>query len=193
MPEKIYGRIQDGRVAEYPVTETQIKNRGKSVTDFAAVVYDSKPVIAVTECLMEKAVVEGAKIHISYTITALPLEGLFRTVIERYKTPDHPTVTVDEVDTLLASAIYRQINTLAQQKLDAFAATKNYNSIDQAASFKTSGIAEYASDGQIASDLRDKTWQAVESYIADVKAGKIAFPLAIIDFASALPGLSWDK
>jgi len=78
-----------------------------------------------------------------------------------------------------------------QRRLDTFALTKGYDNILSAATYATSLIPKFAAEGLCAATLRDSTWAALYSLLADVEAGTKPMPTSFADVQTTLPELVW--
>lgn len=87
-----------------------------------------------------------------------------------------------------------QANVVAavQARLDTFANTRNYDGILSACTYATSQVPKFAAEGQRAVDLRDSTWNALYTILAEVQAGNRVV-LVYTDIESELPVLSWNN
>lgn len=77
-----------------------------------------------------------------------------------------------------------------QEHLDSFAQTRNYDGIMSAATYATSAVPKFRSEGQYAVEARDETWNAAFAIIDAVKAGKRETP-ETEDALAELPVLRW--
>lgn len=89
--------------------------------------------------------------------------------------------------------IQQQCVTGAQQRLDDFAKTRNYDGILSACTYATSTIPRFAAEGRCAVDARDATWQALYSFMADVESGAKPMPTGFLDVEPLLPALAWPQ
>lgn len=80
-----------------------------------------------------------------------------------------------------------------QARLDAFARTRNYDSILSACTYATSTIQKFRDEGQHCVNLRDATWAAAYIILAQVQAGTRPMPTGIADIAADLPVLEWAQ
>jgi hypothetical protein len=74
----------------------------------------------------------------------------------------------------------------AQSWLDATARAWGYDSVISAASYATSGVAQYKADAQALIGWRDALWQAAYTIDVSVKNGQAA-PATAADFLAMLP------
>ena len=77
-----------------------------------------------------------------------------------------------------------------QQRLDAFAQTRYYDSILSACTYATSTVPRFRADGQYCVDARDSTWGICYQVLAEVEAGTRPMPTAD-ELLALLPVLAW--
>ena len=86
--------------------------------------------------------------------------------------------------------ITAQFTALIQSRLDAFAQTRGYDGILSAATYATSAVAKFASEGRAAVTMRDTTWVTAATILADVQSGARPVPTwAAVE--AELPVLEW--
>lgn len=93
----------------------------------------------------------------------------------------------------LAEQFMAECTDRAQQRLDAFAQSRGYDSIVSLCSYATSGNANFAAEGQRGVLLRDQTWQALIDIKAAVIAGDRAMPESWEAVEAELPELKWHE
>jgi len=75
----------------------------------------------------------------------------------------------------------------AQARLDAFARSRNYDSILSACTYANSTNPTFAAEGAYCVQLRDQTWAKLYEMLAEVQAGTRAIPTSFDDIAPELP------
>jgi hypothetical protein len=80
---------------------------------------------------------------------------------------------------------------LIQERLDEFARSRNYDCILSACTYATSSVAKFKAEGQCCVALRDSTWSAAYTVLAQVQSGQRAMPHTISDISTDLPVLVW--
>lgn len=90
-----------------------------------------------------------------------------------------------------AQALQHSIVDSTQQRLDAFARTRNYDGILSACTYATSTVPKFQAEGQYAVQVRDATWAALYAFMADVQAGTRSVPSGFEDVEPLLPALEW--
>lgn len=80
-----------------------------------------------------------------------------------------------------------------QARLDDFARSRNYDSILSAATYATSSIPQFASEGQYAVEIRDATWMKIYDMLNEIQAGNRQVPQSYVDIEGELPALQWPS
>lgn len=89
------------------------------------------------------------------------------------------------------NVIKESIISATQERLDAFAQTRNYDGILSCCTYATSTNATFQAEGQRAVQLRDDTWQALYNILGQVATqGRVVASYA--DVEPDLPVLSWS-
>lgn len=78
-----------------------------------------------------------------------------------------------------------------QYRLDAFAQTRGYDNMLSACTYATSGQAQFKAEGQRCVALRDTTWAAAYTILAQVDAGTRPMPATLADIEGDLPVMEW--
>ncbi len=101
--------------------------------------------------------------------------------------------TPEQIASNKAESQRRMIETyvkIAQDRLDDFAKTRNYEGILSACTYASSSVLKFASEGQYALLARDTTWAACYALMGEVQAGTHAVPTTA-EFEAVLPALAW--
>ena len=131
----------------------------------------------------------------------------------RYTSPENTVVAIIDEDgisrmSMLASALPEGTNILpyvktpeqikmeivdaVQQRLDAFAQTRNYDGILSACTYATSTVPKFAAEGQCAVSARDATWATCYQIMTAVQSGQRPLP-TVEQVLSELPALAWPN
>lgn len=92
-----------------------------------------------------------------------------------------------------AEQIKADVTKATQDRLDAWAKTRNYDGILSAATYATSRIPQFAAEGQAAVTARDATWAALYGLLAEYQAGTRPMPAGFSDVEPLLPVLEWPQ
>ena len=110
---------------------------------------------------------------------------------ERVDVTVDPHVIVPFIPAKTPEQIKAEILAATQQRLDEFAESRGYDGILSAASYVTSTVEQFATEGQRAVNLRDQTWAALYAMLAEVIAGTRSMPAGYADIEAELPTLEW--
>lgn len=88
-------------------------------------------------------------------------------------------------------AMKQSIVAQAQERLDAFARTREYDGILSACTYATSSVPKFKAEGQYCVDARDATWNSLYTMMAEVEAGTRPMPTGYADIEADLPPLAW--
>lgn len=100
----------------------------------------------------------------------------------------------EEIQTYLIDKAYKDFDSKVEQRLNAFAATRRYNSIYTAANYRDNPVQKYAEEGAYCFRMLGETYAKCEellaSYMPDVLAGKRPTP-TWEEIEAQLPILEW--
>ena len=80
----------------------------------------------------------------------------------------------------------------AQERLDTFAQSRNYDNILSACSYASSQVPKFQSEGQQCVNARDNTWAALSAILDEVQSGAREVPAGFAEIESELPVLQWS-
>jgi hypothetical protein len=92
-----------------------------------------------------------------------------------------------------AAELQNSVVQQTQRRLDAFAQTRNYDSILSACTYASSTLTKFADEGQYCVQARDETWAALYEILADVQAGTRPVPTSFAEIEEELPTLAWPE
>lgn len=99
-------------------------------------------------------------------------------------TPPAPQpLTPDQIKAIIVQA--------AQERLDAFARTRNYDGILSACTYASDPDPVFAAEGQWCIAKRGATWATLYSILTEGQAGTRPIPTGFADIEAELPDLSW--
>ena len=99
--------------------------------------------------------------------------------------------SVASIKAAQGKALQAAIITATQTRLDAFAATRNYDGILSACTYASSGVPRFAAEGQAAVNARDATWATLYTILGAVQSGTRPMPTSFSDIEPDLPALVW--
>ena len=180
-----YARIQNNKVAEYPLSWSDIVSQHP---DTSFVYGDYTPpkgyVLVKTEPIpehnqwLQKAVKDKVK-------------KVGSAWVEKYLIVDKTGDELEQGKVEYSAWLKKQMIEKTQLRLDEFAQSKGYDNILSACTYATSKVEKYRAEGQRAVDLRDETWGTLENILNAIDAGILAFTTSYDDIEQELPVLSW--
>lgn len=197
MSDKVYARVVDGKVAEYPVAPIHITNRAHPLSWYTEVVFDTRPEEKEFFTVQEEVKVIGGRVQVSFKQVPQSLDS----VLARINNPTNaipadgqelPAVAFADVAPAAVQRVIELARELVQKRLDDFAREKNYDGILSVASYATSKNSVFAVEGQKAVDARDDSWLALYTYLGKVQGGVLPVPKTSADIEAVLPALSWE-
>lgn len=198
--KKVFGRVEDGKIVEYPVYEEHILVRGHPFEWYTPCIFEGKPTdIPQYYFAREAQRIVGDQIVVSYVVEPMGISQLINTLWggdpNRPLMPNETELVspaLADIDPLLLKAIETAAKDLIQAKLDTFAATRGYDGILSAASYVSSTNTGYAADGQRAVNRRDATWDAANTFFNNVLSGQAPMIKSFTDVEAVLPELTWS-
>ncbi len=98
-----------------------------------------------------------------------------------------------ELQAATLQKVVDEIKRRTQERLDAFAQTRDYNDAASCASYATSRKAQWAAEGQYIIDARDNTWEVLLQIFSDIQASLRSMPSGYGEIESELPALEWPN
>lgn len=102
-----------------------------------------------------------------------------------------PYLSPEQEGELRKAQLQDEIITAVQQRLDSFAATRNYNGMLSLCTYATSTNAKFSAEGQYGVELRDATWAKCYEILGEVEAGTRPLPTGYDEIAPELPTPNW--
>lgn len=195
--QKVYARVVDGKVVEYPVAPIHITNRAHPLSWYTEVVFDTRPEEKEFFTVQEEVKVVGGRVTVSFKQVPQSLDA----VLARINNPSNaipadgeelPAVAFGDVAPEAVQRVIELAREMVQKRLDDFAREKNYDGILSVASYATSKNSVFAVEGQKAVDARDESWLALYTYLGKVQGGVLPVPKTSADIEAVLPALSWE-
>lgn len=125
--------------------------------------------------------------RITHTVReAAPIDG-----VQQWEVIPLPADVAERNRIEAAKALQDTIVQATQDRLDAFARTRNYDSILSACTYATSSVLTFAQEAAYCIAARDETWATLYQVLADVQSGSRPVPAGYADIEPLLPALEW--
>lgn len=189
---KIYAKVENNKVVEYPVLALHITNRSHPKSWYTPCLFGNKPEITPYQYLKEVKTIVDNYVRISYTVH----EKTLSQVLSMFKVPSINLLdsTPKDISELTNDDILKvkELASIEVQKiLDAFAQTKDYDDIKSVATYVNSSILAFSTEAATAISLRDQCWNNLNTYLIDVQAGTTPVPTKQSEILAVLPTLAW--
>lgn len=146
----------------------------------------------VSERVQQSAAVLTDKGHYEQTWIVLPRFEDFTDDMDVFHSAETQLAAAVSADQQAnVQKIQENIIRSAQDRLDTFARTRNYDGILSACTYATSSIPNFAREGQDAVNARDNTWAALYTILAEVQVGTRQMPTNFDEIEPELPELIW--
>jgi hypothetical protein len=89
--------------------------------------------------------------------------------------------------------IAAEVVAATQQRLDAFAQTRNYDGILSACTYADDPVQKFAAEGQYCVAARGATWAKLYEILGEVESGSRPVPSSYADIENELPALAWPE
>jgi hypothetical protein len=188
---EIYGKVEDGKVIEYPVYKEHIINRSHPFEWYSKVIYADQPELAVDEYAKEILTVGVGIINCSYTIEKLSLQAL---LVKAGRSSDGLTkVLAKDLDPILLAKVIEYVLQYSSNRLELFVKSKGYDSVLSAISYKDSLVDKYKSEANQVIIMRDNLWNTLLTYVDSVKSGSVDFPVSTVDIDKVIGSFSFTE
>lgn len=197
---KVYAKVENGVIVQYPVLPIHILNNGTPLEWFTEVERDTLPEIPDFYWLQESLKVltplnQPVRVVASYTLVAYTLSQILDSLQKPSEMPGMPSgIPMDIADVPLETVnrVAQLATNYAKDRLDAFVHERNYDSIATAVTYRDSAVPQFAHEANLAFGYRDQTYAALYQYLGKVQAAQVPVPIAVSDIEAILPVLSWE-
>lgn len=196
--EKVFCRVRDGQVVDYPVYAHYIRARSHPISLYTEVISDPKPEIDKYQYLSEELTIVGEVVRRSYSVHICDFQTVLNCIhgvnemdMMGEDGEEVTPVEIKDVEPRAVEIVTELAKALAQDKLDAWAKEKDYDGILSVASYATSTLSNFQTEGQRAVEMRDLCWGALYQYLSEVMTGQSPVPTTVEQIKARLPELSW--
>ena len=201
---KVYAKVEDGRVIEYPVYADNIKARGEPLEYYLECVvfpYGDIPPYhypSIVKKVVTEHVTSGqslaSKVYISYEMVPFSIDQLLEIAATKADTAQSGEVvaaSIQMVDNELINRISDAVVAEAEKILNQFAAEKNYDSIITLVGYAADPNPVLKNEGLSGVDSRSEMWVALSEFLTAIKSGTQAIPKTFAEIKAILPTPKW--
>ncbi len=194
----IYARIDPEKfeILEYPVLGIAIKNRAHPFDWYTKVIFKKKPEAVRFHTVQEHLEVLGDQVIASYTVVPDTLNQILTSLYmakANATEAGQPVVPVmfSDLDQTAIEHIVRLCSKYVEDKMDAFAALKNYSSMSSACNYTGSSNSNFLADTTKCNQIRDNTLITAYAYLNKIRNGELAVPRDTSEIDAILPPMEW--
>jgi hypothetical protein len=130
---------------------------------------------------------------IPFTASPDDIEQMGRDIYAKAVAGDYGPVAAYTAPAKTPEQIESEIVVATQQRLDAFAQTRNYDGVLSACTYATDANPKFAAEGQYCVEARGATWTKLAEMLAEVQANTRPMPTGYADIEPELPTLVWPN
>lgn len=180
----MFARINEsGVVVEYPV--------------YAGAIRNAHPNVSFPQSMPAASIAEYG--YVPVTSAPMPTPARLQKVEERLPvlhsgqwTQVWAVVDMSPAEIVVANQLLQaDIAAQTQERLDAFARTRNYDDIKSACTYAGCSVPRFNAEGSYCQDKRAETWDKLYQILAEVEAGTRPMPGGYGDVEPELPALVW--
>lgn len=201
MSQKLFARIVDGAVVEYPVLELHIINRAHPFDWYTPVVVLKTPEYDPTfEYIKEELSISGNYVVATPTVVQYDVDQVLtnlaypngRTFAMEGEDDGKVEVVFANLDPKVVNRVVNMVSKRVSDMLDEFARTKNYDDVKSCATYSNSTNATFKAEADRIIELRDQCFSDLYLYIAEVSTGTKPVPSSFSEIQALLPELTWE-
>lgn len=192
----LFARVEEGKIVEFPVYRLHIVNRAHPFSWYLPVQESEKPALPDFSRYEQTLTVYPDYVGAVYTVVPLTLAELLASIRRRpsFFTPggtENPVPKYEEIDEALATHIKNEIANYGHAKLDEFAKTRGYNTLESLISYRGDPTASLATEAERGFLLRSQTWAALLGYFEAIQTDAKPVPTTLAEIDAVLPELTW--
>ena len=189
MSKNVYAIVRDGEIAEYPMSDENVRMRSLPHELLTPVIYDQDPPPASFNTrVVEHLRLEENTVHVKYSVEERSIGDMLSETHALMRSW-HPRTPMSPALYLIVCRMRLELINMYRARIDDVAKSMGYVNACDLASFINSGIEKYAKSAKAIIELRDAFWSAFYDYMERCEAGKTAYPARISDIDTQLPAL----
>ncbi len=187
--QDIYGKIEAGKVIEFPVTVPIIEARGHTVYQYSPVCFEAAPSYhAPTEKLAQTLKVVNNVIHVSYMKQPKALEE----ILNSFRISPVQRKLIQEIDGTTQRVIQTLIEHMVENQINRLGAQRGYSTINNALSrYTNSSVDTFKKEAAFIQAALDAAWTNLIAYMQDVQSGQRPVPVTVAEVEAVLAIPTW--
>lgn len=192
--DKIYARVVNGVITEFPVFEHHINSRNHPLNWYTLCKSTIRPKVTEFQSITSEPHVVNDEVIIEYKVHDNDLQFLLTKA--GMVDPKNPTgITpkpIAEINPNLVTQIRKKATEHAQIAIDNFAKERGYYDANSAVSYEFSTVEKFANEANKVKVARDQLWLKLHAYVAEIMKGNIPFPTKVSEIEAVFPVMKWE-
>lgn len=187
----VFARVVNGEIVELPVYRLHIRNRAHPLSWYRPVIDVDKPELPAFSYYEVTHKVAETCVYASYKVIPYTLAQMLSQLTRQGRPGDNTPPVIGDIDPIVINHIYGLVSNYATDKLNAFAAERQYDSIKSLIEYRHFSIPQLQAEGQRGFDLLQQTWAILLAYFNGVSTGVESVPTSITQIDNLIPALTW--
>jgi len=185
----VYGKIEAGKVIEFPVTVPIIEARGHTVFQYSPAVFEAAPSYhAPTETLTQTLKVVNNVIHVSYMKQPKALEE----ILNSFRVSPVQRKLIQEIDASTQRVVEALVERYVENQINRLGAQRGYSTINNALSrYTNSSVQTFKKEAAFIQAALDTAWTNLIAFMQDVKSGHRPVPVSMAEIEAVLAIPTW--
>lgn len=195
MQERLFARIVDRQVVEFPITQTELGARNASAEVYVECYYAGgvrllAEDLAPYEKIIETPTLFGPIVTVTQTVVKKSLTDLYGELTQ-IAIDNGGAISPALVGEELFSAFEVVVKDIVQARLDNLARQRGYDHIVSMCSYQFSPIAKYAKEAEYGISVRDTAWASLYQTFQEIRTGLRPIPTTEPILTAMFPAVSW--
>lgn len=190
MKNKVYGKVIDGKIVEFPVTAEIILARGHRLHEYSPVNYLPVPGY---DYRMQRLVTTMSVENGTIDVQSVAQDLTFAEILASLKNEDGSVKSIGELSEEIVVKIKTKIANYVEQHIEALCVSRGYDSINNLLGrYSNSANPTFAAEAKFIQDTIDHAWEKLISHYLAIEAGTASLPTSEEEI-KAIAGLpaSW--
>lgn len=172
-----YGKVENGRVVEFPVTTEIILARGHRLHQYSPVVFEDKPAYDPRyQKLTTTLSVANGRILVKQVASNMTTAELLAAL----KNADGTVAKIGDLSPAVVSIIKTSVANYVESRISALCLARGYSSIDRVlGGYANSSEPSFKADAEFIQTVIDRAWRNLIPYFASLEAGAAELPTTL--------------
>lgn len=198
MSEKIYARVEQGAVVQFPITISEINERNDPLETYLECFFapsSRRPMPSLGERIVYDPFILGPIVYVEEKLVKKSIEEMFtylHEVATLYDSENRAYLERSLITPELYTAFEDVVKVKVQACLDEFAQSRGYDSFGSVVGYLSSTYEKYRAEALRAAHLRDLIWPVLYERFNGIIDGTFPIPNNWGEVHQYLPALTWE-